>query len=64
MITSLGEERSGPYLFVYFARINFFPFSHTLGVRDWLRLVIVATSRRFYQLFLKKKRNTSDDKDA
>ena len=30
------------YLFVYFARVGFCPFSLPLGVRDWLRLVIVA----------------------
>ena len=27
---------------VYFARINFCPFSIPLGARDWLRFVIVA----------------------
>ena len=43
MITSLGEERELVYvllvhLFVYFARVNFCPFSLPLGVGGWLQL--------------------------
>ena len=30
------------HLFVYFADVNFCPFSLPLGVRDWLRFVTVA----------------------
>ena len=30
------------HLFVYFAHVNFCPFSLPLGVRDWLWLVILA----------------------
>ena len=33
-------------LFVYFAYVNFFPFS--LDARDWLRLVLVALPGLFY----------------
>ena len=43
MITSLGEERVVYVLLVYlFARVNFCPLSLPLGVRDSLRLVILA----------------------
>ena len=52
MIASLGEERAGlcaSHEFVYFARVNFCPFSLPLGVRDWLRLV--ALPGHFYYLF-------------
>ena len=53
MVTSLGEEREVVYvllvhLFVYFARVNFYPFSLPLGVRGWLRLVVVALPGLFY----------------
>ena len=36
------------YLFVYFACVNFSHFSLPLGVREWLRLVIVAFTGLFY----------------
>ena len=36
------------HLFVYFARVSFCPFSLPLGVRDWLRFVIMAHHGRFY----------------
>ena len=39
---SLGKSVLFVLLFVYFARVNFCPFSLPLGVRDWLRFVIVA----------------------
>ena len=45
MITSLGEERAGLYASCasfYFTRVNHCPFYLPLGVRGWLRLVIVA----------------------
>ena len=53
VITSLGEEGAGlcasrPFVF-YFARVNFSPFLLPLGVRDWLRFVIVALPGFFYQ---------------
>ena len=53
--TSLGEERELVYvvfahLFVYFARINFCPFSLPLGVRDSLLFVNVALPGHFYLL--------------
>ena len=54
VITSLGEDRaswSGCFsciLFVYFARVNFRPFPLPLGVRNWLRFVIVALPGLFY----------------
>ena len=53
VVTSLGEEREVVYvllvhLFVYFARVNFCPFSLPLGVRGCLRLVIVALPGLFY----------------
>ena len=51
MITSLGEERAGlcaSRAFVYFSPVNFCPFSLSLGVRGWLRLVIVALPGLFY----------------
>ena len=40
--TSLGEEGLFVDLFVYFAYVNLCPFSLPLGIRDWLRLVIVT----------------------
>ena len=55
VITSHVEERAGlcasvllVHLFVYFACIDFSPFSLTLGVMGWLRLVIVALPGLFY----------------
>ena len=36
---------------VYFALVNFCPFSLPLGVSGWLRLVSVALPGRFYQLY-------------
>ena len=45
VITSLGEKRAGlcaSHAFVYFTCIDFCSSSLPLGVRDWLRLVIVA----------------------
>ena len=39
------------HLFVYFARVNFCPFSLPLGVRGWLRLVAVALPALFYHTF-------------
>ena len=36
------------HLFVYFACVDFCPFSLPLGVRDWLRFVIVALPGFFY----------------
>ena len=39
---SFGKSVLFVLLFVYFARVNFCPFSLPLGVRDWLRFVIVA----------------------
>ena len=48
MITSLGEERAGLHLLVYFARVNFCLSSLPLGVSDWLRFMIVALPRIFY----------------
>ena len=39
------------HLFVYFARVIFYPFSLPLGVRGLPRLVILALPRRFYKLF-------------
>ena len=34
VITSLGDERAGFHLFIYFARVNSCPSSLPLGVRD------------------------------
>ena len=51
VIASLGEERAvlcASRAFVYFARVNFYNFSLPLGVRGWLRLVIVALPGLFY----------------
>ena len=56
MFTSLGEERAVLFVsraFVYFARVNLCPFSLPLGVRDWLRLVIVALPGLFINLFFR-----------
>ena len=39
------------FLFVYLARIKVCPFSLPLGVRIWLRLVLVALPALFYKLF-------------
>ena len=39
-------------LFVYFARVNFCPWSLSLSVRDWLRLVTVTLPGIFYELFV------------
>ena len=36
------------HLFVYFARVNFCSFSLPLGIRVWLRFVIVALPGLFY----------------
>ena len=57
VITSLGEERVLVYIFpvhvfVYFARVNFYLLSLPLGVRGWLRLVIVALLGLFFELFV------------
>ena len=57
-ITSTGEERELVYVLlvhvrrtcVYFARVNFCRFSLPLGVRGWLRLMIVAFPGLFYFL--------------
>ena len=38
------------HLFVYFGRVDFFPFSLPLGVRGWLRLVVVALPGLFYYI--------------
>ena len=40
------------FLFVYFARVNFCPFSLPLGVRGWLRLLIVVLPVLFFINFL------------
>ena len=52
VITSLGEERAGlcaSRAFVcLFCTRYVCPFRRRLGVRGWLRLVIVALPRRFY----------------
>ena len=53
VITSLWEDRELVYVFfvhvfVCFARIHFCTFSLLLGVRNWLRLVIVAPPGLFY----------------
>ena len=58
VIISLGEVRAGPYvcfscnfyLFILHAFTSVL-FSLPLHVRGWLRLVIVALSRHFYQHF-------------
>ena len=45
MIAPLGEELAyilEVHLYAYFARVNFFSFFLPLGVRDLLRIVIVA----------------------
>ena len=51
-IILLGEQGAGvcashAFVFVFFARINFCPFSLPLGVRGWLRLLIVAVPGLF-----------------
>ena len=38
------------HLFVYFGRVDLFPFSLPLGVRGWLRLVVVALPGLFYYI--------------
>ena len=51
VITSLWEERAGlcaSRAVIYFARVKCCPFSRSLGVRGWLRLVPVALPGRFY----------------
>ena len=51
VVTSLGEERAGlcaSRAIVYFAHVNFCPFALPLGVRGWLRLVIVTLPGLFY----------------
>ena len=52
VITSLGKRELAyivlVHLFVYFARVNFCPFSLPLGVEVWLRFVIVALPGLFY----------------
>ena len=40
------------HLFVYFVHVNFCPFSLPIGVKDWLRLVIVALPGLFCECFL------------
>ena len=53
VITSLGEERAGlcaSCASVYFTRVNHCPFYLPLGIRGWLRPVIVALSVLFYYL--------------
>ena len=39
------------HLFVYFARVIFCSFSLPVGVRGWLRLVIVTLPRLFFCCF-------------
>ena len=54
-ITSLGKERSGLCAFrafVCFVRVGLCLFPFPLGVRDWLRLMIVAFSVLFFSPFL------------
>ena len=41
-------------VFVSLARVNFCQFSLPLGVRDWLRFVIVAIPGLFYYLVYKQ----------
>ena len=41
------------HVFVYFACVNFCPFSLPLGFRGWLRLVTVALPGLFYYFFLR-----------
>ena len=51
VITPLGEERAGlcaSRAFVCLFCVDFCPFSCPLGVRDWLRLVIVTLPGHFY----------------
>ena len=48
MMTSPGEDRVLVHLFVYFARVNFCPFSLPVGARGWLWLMIVALLGLFY----------------
>ena len=53
VIISLEEERAGLYASCasfYFTRVNHCPFYLPLGVRGWLRLVIVALPGLFYYL--------------
>ena len=56
LITSLGEDRADLNAFcawfVCFARVNFCPVSLPLGVRDWLRFVIVDLPGLFLLTFL------------
>ena len=40
------------HLLVDFARVNLYPFSLPIGVREWLRLVIVALPGGFLSSFL------------
>ena len=40
------------HLFDYFARVQFCPLFLPLGIRDWLRLVIVALLGTFYLHFV------------
>ena len=53
VITSFGEVRDLVYvllvhLFVYFTRVEFYPFSLPHGVKGWLLLVIEALLGLFY----------------
>ena len=53
VITSLGEEGAGlcasrGAFVCLFTSVNLCPFSLPLGVRGWLRLLIVALSMAFY----------------
>ena len=50
-ITSLGEERTGLCAFcafVCFARVGLCLLPRPLGIRDWLRLVMVAVPGLFF----------------
>ena len=46
------------HLLVYFACANLCPFSLSLGVRYWLRLVIVALPGHFYYSFFNKQHSS------
>ena len=48
---SLGKRELVYVIIVHFARVNFCPFSLTLGVRFWLRLLMMALPGLFYQRF-------------
>ena len=53
-LTSLGEERTGLCTFrafVWFARVGLWLFPLSLGVRDWLRHVIVVLHGLFFLTF-------------